>query len=533
MFEDNIYELVNRYKGAGFTPFPLAKKSKVPPKGSILDTIEKDWPFERDSNIGLFPGSLNGLVALDADDNQAKENISAGLKGMGLYEKISIVETPHRKMNHFLLRATNVPMDIGAKYNFPTQIGAGDIRIHRNAYVVAPGSKLPEGQYTFIQGSIESFLAQPIIECKDLLWLLPETSFIKSPQYDGELYELPVRLIYRPNPNALKQLYFLKNAEKHDSIPKIDYITGEILDNHYPTRSEAEFGLIIDLILSGWTYEPIAEVFERELPCHYADEVNPEEYLVKSYNKAITRLTNSDTKYQISTAYRFTRSSPWPGRAGEYNQKVILALLSKAWQYESYTPKISLREISEYTAINRIHTVSNVLERLQKNNLIKIIYTLPYEISQFNIEPYLEYSNNCNINQLIIPPVVNVAVNGYSSYITNEIWSRNLGMFGGSAKLVYTHLSDVPITITQLTKLTGKCWKTVSSKLNRFSKHNLAIHVQDGWVRGYRSIESVAEEFQAEQSAQKRQEQHRRERFSFILRDKSREKSKSINFDWP
>ena len=42
MVEDNTYELVNRYKGAGFTPFPLAKLSKVPPKGTCLDTIDKD-----------------------------------------------------------------------------------------------------------------------------------------------------------------------------------------------------------------------------------------------------------------------------------------------------------------------------------------------------------------------------------------------------------------------------------------------------------------------------------------------------------
>ena len=123
-------------------------------------------------------------------------------------------------MNHFWLKATNVPMDIGSRYNLPSQIGAGDIRIHRNAYVVAPGSKLPEGEYKFIQGSIESFSAQPIIEWKDLIWLLPSYANGLVPISNDEIIQLPLRLIYRDEPKILYYLTKLLHAKKSERISK-------------------------------------------------------------------------------------------------------------------------------------------------------------------------------------------------------------------------------------------------------------------------------------------------------------------------
>ena len=53
------------------------------------------------------------------------------------------------------------------------------------------------------------------------------------------------------------------------------------------------------------------------------------------------------------------------------------------------------------------------------------------------------------------------------SHLTSEIWSRNNGMLGGSSKLVYMHLSNVPSKVSQLSNITGKCRNTVLLALDK------------------------------------------------------------------
>jgi hypothetical protein len=261
-------------------------------------------------------------------------------------------------------------------------------------------------------------------------------------------------------------------------------------------------------------------IFKKELPGHYAETANPEAYLINTYNKAVQYLTSSDVSYQIAVAYRFTLFNPWPGRAGEYNQKVMSAILSKAWQFNTFAPSICLREISEFTAIQRLPTISVVLNRLQGDKLIKTIGTAPSETSQFNIESYIENINNCNITHTdnIEYPVSTVPVIESQPYYASEIWSRNKDMLGGSAKMVYTHLSNVPINIAQLVTLTGKCRNTVYSALKKLCKYNLALKEKDGWTVGKNSVKSVAEGLDAKTSFTRRLEKHRMEREYFQLR---------------
>ena len=524
----SINDIANRYQKNGFIPFPLASFSKKPPKGSNLNTIDKYHHFEEKSNIGLYPGGTNGHVVIDADEQKSMRATERELLGLGLHESITIVQTPRRGLYHYWLRVLDVPPWVKAFYNLPEEIGRGEIRLHKKAYVLAPGSVLPEGSYRFVQGGIEEFVCQPIVKWSDLTWLLPKQS-----HYFQDIVEplhLAVRLIYRPNPAVLMlfdqpEIKHTKFPGERISVPKINYDTGlpviweknpetgEVTYNNYRTRSEAEQAIIFNLILAGWSFFEIQAKFDEEKPGHYAEYRDKERYLIVSYNNAISEMMRWDIRNELAFAYKYVNNSPWPGSVGDYNQKVLLAILAKAWQFRTFQPKVSLREIGEHAGINREDTISKVTKRLFSEGLINILFTDRFETNQYDLTNLIESVNKCNITHSPYPQGSNVSVIDTFSWQTADLWSRS--MLGGSAKMVYTHLSDKPKKIVELMRLTGKCRNTVKTALRKLAPYKLAIEDERCWIRGDRSVESVAEELGSKQLAKRRQREHQRDREEF------------------
>ena len=142
----NIPSLAQEYRCKGYIPFPLAPGSKEPLRGSKLATVEQ-LKFTDTNNIGLFPGSENGLIVIDCDSETSQVNVASKLQEMGLLGVTTIVQSPRRQGRHMWLRVLDVPSEAKCSYALPADIGQGEFRLHRNAYVVAPGSTLPEGKY--------------------------------------------------------------------------------------------------------------------------------------------------------------------------------------------------------------------------------------------------------------------------------------------------------------------------------------------------------------------------------------------------
>lgn len=507
----NVHDQVRRYKEAEFIPLPLAQLSKCPPKGSTLSTIEIDQPYEEDSNIGLFVGSPNGLVVIDCDDDVSKECVEDKLESMGLLEQTTTVLSPKRAGLHFWLRIIDVPEGAKAFYNLADDIGCGEFRLHRNAYVVAPDSVLHSGKYRFIRGGPEKFLSQPVVKWKDFEWLLPpNVTYYEVP--NTKPLTLPIRLIFRPSPKITYYFKRLKYAEKGDPINKIDFTTGEFLEEQYKSRSEVEAAIVMCLILAGWSFDEIFQIFEAEEPRNYAEEKSKTQYLLRTYNSALSCLMMSKKRKIIADVYDYACLKPWSGRNGSYDQKVILALLSKAWQLNTYQPSISLREISEHSAINRINTISDVLKRLNKRDYIETIPTKQYETKQYDLKPFIFQANNRYINSQE-GSMFNVSVIDTSIWSCAELWRRD--MLGGSARLVFTHLSEQQKTIADLVELTGKTWNTVKSALDKLEQVGLAASVGKGWIRGERCLADVCIEYETKQLALKRQQRHEKERRAF------------------
>jgi hypothetical protein len=487
----NLNSLVQKYKEHGYNPFPLAKRSKLPNMGTELLKYANGSvipEFKNSSNIGIFAGSENHLRIIDADDEASQKKIEEKLREIGLLEKTPMVRTPHRNGLHFYIRIEDVPEEVSTYYKLDKAVGGGEFRLKPPAYVVAPGSVIEFGEYKFVQGNVEAICLAPIVDWKDMVWLVPEDRIRYSHQ-EQNLATPPVRLIHRPRTvNVERLLKQLKTAKKGEPIKKVDFTTGSYMKEKYPSRSEAEAAVVTDLILYGRTYDEIFDLFEVWQPGHYKEYSKKSRYLERLYIKAIAALSADNPRPYIAQLYACACSMPWPGRNGAYDHKVLLAILAQAWQFKTLYPQISMREIGTHAAINRRQTISKVVKRLTERGLLSYIEVLPYVKSQYDLYPF---TSMCTIRNPTTP-VINGAVVDNLPWYTAELWSNEL--LGGTAKLIYLHLNhETPVSAKELRRFTGKSMPAIEKSLVRLHMNELAKPVQGGWMRSDVSIDEFME----------------------------------------
>lgn len=401
----SVVDMAKVYKDKGFRPIPLIKNGKNPvAKWGVLEHLE----FRDSNNVGLVAGSQNGLIFADLDDERSLEVVPAKLQEMGLWDKLTTVRTPKKGGLHVWLKCHDVPDDVKTYYHYRPEIGKGEIRLRYKAYCVAPGSVLPEGAYRFEQGGLYQFInQQPDVNWNDLLWLLPDKyeKAIKSPSKERDIttaipLSLPVRRIFRDNPkDALRLASMLQYASTSDFIPWKDHIPYKLPDGitlrGYANTSDAEGALVVMLILAGWNFDQVKIFFDSIASPHYREA--KEGYLLRTYNSAILMLAKDQPRRQIAEAYQYASSIPWPGRTGGYDLKVLLAILSKAWQFNTLYPMVSYREISEHAGI-RVQTAHKTVKRLQTEGFLRKLYNKDSDATQaYDVGVFVSV-NNRNIS---------------------------------------------------------------------------------------------------------------------------------------
>lgn len=288
----DIFEWVTQYKLNGFSPFPLEPMSKQPVGGTPLFKAEA-LLFTNHHNIGLFAGSSNGLVIIDADNDKSKEMVTAKLYELKLLNWVTIVRTPKRGGLHFWLRVVDLPNDVQAYYKLSPQVGGGELRIRKPAYVVAPGSVIAEGKYEFTQGGVEYFRSQPGVSWGSLGWLIPDRSRSQRMKKATaiEIVE-KMKLPYNPKPQVLKLLEHIKKPLPGGGIQRINYRTGEPYNGTFDTKSEAELALVTGLVMSGWNYDSIRNLFDTETPEHYINAPSKSRYFDLTFCKAASYVSS-------------------------------------------------------------------------------------------------------------------------------------------------------------------------------------------------------------------------------------------------
>ena len=486
-----------RYTECALATIPLPAGAKAPP------TIGRDWQHISPAkqwrkagvhfrgNIGLLAGG--GLAIIDCDAKDTEHAVHAWLAGLGI--ATPTVRTPHGL--HAYLRCGDVPDAFNWAH---LACGPGELRA-RNSYTVAPPSIVNGRRYRFESGRLESIGR---VKWRDL------STLVKPGVASAPMDAPPLPLLHRHMPAKTRKLL----RQLHRRPVYMPMANG--------SRSEHEASVVSSLIVSGWSYDDIAETFEKWRPGHYVEcGEHRFAYLERTHHRVLGWLAACGERPAIVELYRDASSMAWPTRSGLHDRATFLALLSLCWQYGSFEVHASVRDLAVLSA-KSTKGVRNALRRLARAGLIERVADAELveratdaELARqvlagklVDISPRMTgarwrvYAPKVPICHTLVPigrtgsgdRVPGGSQN--SQDIMCEVWGWH-GL-GRSAGAVHDALSSEPASVGDLAVATGKHRNTVGRALGKLAKYGLAERVSGGWRRGTGSLADVAETVDAQ-----------------------------------
>lgn len=341
MSKKKIIQSAKMLYDLGFNVFPIPftineKGGKKVPygrfSGLFTSRISRSYITRlfKGSNIAVICGKLSmNLFILDCDSEERFESVGKELKSRGI--ETWIVNSARGGHYWFLSREGEV------KNAKPFE----DLDVIGNRqYVAVPPSIHPTGvlyEWKWCESPL------PAMITLDMLNFIPGLELVNNP-----LNNLP--------------------EKAHRVLIKND-ISG------YISNSEAEFAAVMSLAKAGFDDEEILDMFMKYKPPHFAGQRDPVAWAEKYMLDKAIAWTESD---QISDEiYDWITSRPWPGRTGETDKWVMLALYYRRKLDKKPIFRASVRELSELVGVEK-DTINKSLHRLEAAGYIRRVFKNEY-----------------------------------------------------------------------------------------------------------------------------------------------------------
>jgi len=500
----------NRWMAAGLPVIPLEANRKTPMFAwSTMPSAAQWYAAGGDQfrgNLAVILGNQNAVI--DADDAESVAHVMAWLDGKGI--DAPRVRTPSGGL-HAYIKIRGEPSNITYALLSP-EVGKGELRVN-NCYVVAPCSVISNNWYRFEYGNPEQIAGVRAVRWQDLCELLPG-----GKHQAEQITALPVRLVHRDMPSRAARLFeLLRDAEQGEPVAD---------GNFYQSRSEAEAAIVALLVLSGWDLSEISQAFEAEMPARYMALKHRDQYLERTYRKALGWIACVPERMQIAALYHQASQQAWHGRGGLLDLAVYQAILAIGYQHATLTPNASERDIAQHAAASKSGVRGGMSRLTQQGYLIKspdrsiLHHGASWQINQNPQYATISHSikglgEGAQDDQICEDGIGDggIANRAIVADIC-ELWGTSC--LGRSSHAVYLSLTGEGQSISDLSKQTGKSWATVRSALKRLELHDLACSHKGMWVAGIGSVPAVAEEFDADQLAARRHARHEREREAWM-----------------
>ncbi len=459
-------EAVDLYD-AGLNVFPVIQASKDPyGSHAVLFTTRLHRPslpgLVRDSNIAVMMGRTSGnLFGLDCDSEESFAEVGGGLEAEG----ISAWKRNGVDGGQYWLRCEEGEVANG-------KAGSVDILGNRK-YAVAPPSVHPSGMvYEWLKRDGSQ---PPLVSLGRLAALGLGLETVGRRRARGKLHELPV---------VANRVLVEQDA------------TG------YASNSEAEFAVCLSLIGVGYGDAEIMHLFSLFPPPHFV-KVGENHFRKSVLDKARAKQVPSHggsgwvsrrPGSPHSSAFRgWGEARPWPGRTGNTDRAVYLALCERMRMDGGAKFRASVREVAELASVNK-ETACAALSRLVHAGLV-------HPESQDKAAGSARYSLAVHvlaeaivIDQALVGPspvsggtqpqtrTVGEAYTPVGTSVrdseVHDVWhSQGLGK---SALACWTILQATPgLTEAEIAARTGKTPPTVRLALKKLEGHGLA-HADDG-----------------------------------------------------
>lgn len=452
-------------------PLRAGSKDSITPGWQLSPPLAQ-WEYaSQDSNIGLRCGGARGLAVLDSDDYKRPTwaNIFAFLCGLGIEpDSYPLILTPRGGKHAYICLVGSMP---GNARRYRPDFGDGEFRYGRGAYVAAPNSTTPDGQYQLISGD---FRELPKIEARDILPILT----INDPacKESGK----------NQNPNQKRPI----------SRHALSLLSGEGID-HFPSRSEAEQAILSSLARCGLDFSEVLSLFETHPAAGKFAELaktshrNAVRWLAASFKTAQAWTSTHETpdRTKAVQVISWALSTPWPGRTGSIDRAVFLAHATIASEAATLVYNASVRRLAELASVNReaaYHATRRLLsagfiflDRPSIANCANVyrLNTLPTSNNDASYSVHFKEPSLATDNNVVAqtghfkeaPPVTkcHVYATEAKNTLNHDVFRmRGLGKAAGE---IYTALLAESLTPKELEKRTGRNRVTIWRKLRQMA----------------------------------------------------------------
>ena len=477
MNSNDLVEEAERLYDLGFHVFPIPYGKKIPYGPwkflQVTRLHQQSFPelFER-SNVAVMTGRLSeNLFVVDCDTFEDYNRVSRELSK----REIQTWERNSSRGGQFWFLCSD-----GEVAN--EKIGKIDI-LGNNKFTIAPPSLHPIGMI-YHWNSVEQWLPTTVS--------LAELDFLN--------------LKLKTPSSGMK----LKGGSCSSS--NLPPVAAQVLihrdSSHYRgDNSSAEYAACLSLLNAGWCDEEIIRVFRHTQPPHFCKvgELNFRTHVLRPAHVRIdSSASNGESRNTPSEFYKkWADARPWPGRTGNSDKAVFIALCERMRLDKNVRFRASVREVSVLASLS-LETACKSIHRLIKQGLVKregstvaagaFLYSLhlpdapapdggesrtvgvaydtvrsPVRLSPDGTTPTVRLSPDGTMPTVRLSPVNHGAWH----------WSA----LGKSAYEVYKTLArGGEMTVRQVEGMTGRSERTCREVLKKLRECGLVEKKETGWI---------------------------------------------------
>ncbi len=490
-WDDSVREALDLYD-AGLNVFPIIRASKEPyGSHSILTTTRLHRPslpgLVQDSNIAVMTGRLSGnLVVLDCDTWDVFERIKAALDAAGIAAWVrNGIDGGQCWLRCADGEIANAHVD-------------GVEVLGTRLYSAAPPSIHPSGMvYEWVK---RGGLQPPLVTLGRLAVLGLGLETVGRRRARGKLHELPV----------------IANR-----------VLVERDTTGYASNSEAEFGACLSLLGVGYDDADVMRFFAMFPTPHYV-KVGETHFRKSVLDQARTkqmpraRSASRSLGYLHSSAFvGWAESRPWPGRTGNTDHAVYLALCHRMRLDGGANFRASVREVAELAAVNK-ETAYKAIGRLVAAGLAHREGTdAQGSSSHYSLSPQIlpdaeSVSFNFTVpdNETRTVGETYAPVGNSVRISAHDVWHRDA--LGKSALACWTEMQKSQgLTVAVIAERSGRKPPTVRRALEKLKDHGLAFEDDGQWYAAdvtIAALDQIALEQGTLGRADGRVQRHRTER---------------------
>jgi DNA-binding MarR family transcriptional regulator len=249
-------------------------------------------------------------------------------------------------------------------------------------------------------------------------------------------------------------------------------------------------------------------------------------YLRRSVQKASARRspTHAGTsRVRLDQLEARVFSSPWPGRAGATDQRILAAMVAVAKRKGSATVSFSARQLAEAAGTSKT-TAHAATVRLERSGWVQRGTSTEGQSARFALRTPMR--TNRETQDLHTGGVCERRM----SRVVRTHDAFRSGALGPRAAQIFDLLTGQPLSTGDLTRTLGIGPRAAQKQLTRLSEHGLVRRLGDSWLANpaMHLLDEIATKYGTNGAGERQRTQHEKDRRAFATMRAAREEQRMV-----